>query len=57
MNKGKTYSAPRTKVRNTRVRMSILAGSDNAINGVSGGNTTVPSMPWDNGARIRTFME
>ena len=53
----KTYSAPCTEVRKTRVRMSILAGSDNAINGVSGGNTTVPSMPWDNGARIRTFME
>lgn len=57
MNKNNVYLAPCTEVRKTRVRMSILAGSDNAINGVSGGNTTVPSMPWDNGARIRTFME
>ena len=53
----KIYSAPQCEVRKTRVRMSILAGSDNAINGVSGGKTNVPSMPWESGARIRTFMD
>ena len=57
MKKTKVYYAPLCEVRKTRVRMSILAGSDKAINGVSGGKTNVPSMPWESGARIRTFMD
>ena len=53
----KTYSAPRTEVRKTRVRMSILAGSDKAINGVSKGDVSVSDMPWDNGARARVSID
>jgi hypothetical protein len=38
----KTYSVPRTEVRNIRVRMSILVGSidTGVFNGTSGGTTT-----------------
>ncbi len=53
----KIYSAPQCEVRKTRVRMSILAGSDNAINGTSKGDVRVSDMPWDNGVRVRVSID
>lgn len=54
----KTYSAPRCEVCKTRMRMNILAGSDNAINGTSHADVpNPPTMPWDSGAKMRTEFE
>ncbi|MBO4663002.1 MAG: hypothetical protein J5663_01155 [Bacteroidaceae bacterium] len=53
----KTYFAPQCEVRKTRVRISILAGSDKAINGTSKGDVRVSDMPWDNGVRVRVSID
>lgn len=55
--KKENYIQPQVVERKTRVRTSILAGSDGAFNGVSGGTvTTPPSMPFGARKRIKFDM-
>ena len=53
----KTYSAPQCEVRETRICVSILAGSDKAFNGTSHDTVTAPDFHFEDGARMRTTLD